>query len=67
MCRRNGVTILRRAFDATIKDPRFVEEAKKIGMEISPMTGEQIQQMVADVYALPPAIVEKARIYLDSN
>lgn len=61
------VTILRRAFDATVKDPRFVDEAKKIGIEINPMTGEQIQQMVADVYALPPTIVEKAKIYLDSN
>ena len=61
------VTMLRRAFDATVKDPRFVEEAKKIGLEINPMTGEQIQKMVSDVYALPPDVVEKAKLYLDSN
>ena len=61
------VTVLRRAFDATVKDPRFLEDAKKIGLEVNPATGEQIQQILKDVYSLPAATVEKAREYLESR
>ena len=61
------VTVLRRAFDATVKDPRFLEDAKKIGLEVNPATGEQIQQILKDVYSLPPAVVDKAKAYLESR
>ena len=33
---------LRRAFDATMKDPDFVAEAEKLQLEIEPLTGAQI-------------------------
>jgi tripartite-type tricarboxylate transporter receptor subunit TctC len=59
------VTALRRAFDASVKDPRFLADAKKIGLEVNPATGEQINQMLNEVYALPPAVVEKAKAYLE--
>ena len=58
------VTILRRAFDATTADKRFLDDAKKIGLEVNPATGEDIQKMIQEVYALPPAVVEKAKAYL---
>ena len=63
----NIVTLFRRAFDSTMKDPRFLDDAKKIGLEVNPVTGEQIQQIAKDVYALPPAVVEKAKTYLESR
>lgn len=61
------VTLLRRAFDATVADPRFLEDARKIGLEVNPATGEQIQAILRDVYALSPAVVEKAKTYLESR
>ena len=61
------VTIMRRAFDAVVKDPRFLEEARKLDIEVSPMAGEQIQKMVSDIYRLPPAVVDKAKAYLAGN
>ncbi len=61
------VNTMRRAFDSTMKDPRFLAEAKKIGIEVNPVTGEQIQKIAQDVYALPPAAVEKAKAYLESR
>lgn len=61
------VTILRRAFDATMKDQRFVADAKKIGLEVNPITGEQIQKIAQDVYGLPREVVAKAKTYLESR
>jgi tripartite-type tricarboxylate transporter receptor subunit TctC len=50
------VQALRRAFDATMKDAQFLDEAKKINMDISPSTGEEAQK-VAEVIANTPAQV----------
>jgi tripartite-type tricarboxylate transporter receptor subunit TctC len=55
------VAALRRAFDATMKDPEFLAEAQKQIMEIAPMRGEELQQLVADIVNAPPAVVEKVR------
>lgn len=59
------VTVLRRAFDSTMKDPRFIEDAKRIGLEVNPVSGEQIQTIAQDVHALPPDVIKKAKTYLD--
>ena len=40
---------LRRAFDATMKDPEFLADAKKLRLEIDPITGEQAQELIARV------------------
>ncbi len=52
---------LRAAFDATMKDPEFVAEAKKAGLEVSPITGAEIDRLLAGIYALPPDLIEKAK------
>ena len=51
------VQALRRAFDATMKDPEFLADAKKLSLEIDPITGEQAQELIAKVleYAAPVA------------
>jgi tripartite-type tricarboxylate transporter receptor subunit TctC len=55
------VTALRRAFDATMKDPELLAEAERIKVGVSPMTGEELQKLVADVSNLSPALLEKLR------
>ncbi len=50
------VTALRRAFDATMKDPQFLAEADKAKMDIRAMTGEDAQ-VIADGIANTPAEV----------
>jgi tripartite-type tricarboxylate transporter receptor subunit TctC len=55
------VTVLRRAFDATMKDPELLSEAKKLQVGVSPMTGEELQKLVVNVNDLPPALLEKVR------
>ena len=45
------VTALRRAFDATMRDPAFVADAARLQLEIDPMTGEEVQALVAQLTA----------------
>ncbi len=42
---------LRKAFDAAMKDPDFLADAEKGKMEINPLTGPQVEALVAQVYA----------------
>jgi tripartite-type tricarboxylate transporter receptor subunit TctC len=51
--------ILRRALDATMADPEFLADAEKAKMEVDPMTGEAMQEMIEKVYATPPEIIKK--------
>jgi tripartite-type tricarboxylate transporter receptor subunit TctC len=55
------VAALRRAFDATMKDPEFLAEAGRQFMEIDPTSGEALQQIVTDIVNAPAAVVEKVR------
>jgi tripartite-type tricarboxylate transporter receptor subunit TctC len=61
------VEALRRAFDATMKDPGFIAEAGKIGFEVDPMTGEQVQKLVGDLAKTPPDIVSRVRTILNEQ
>src|SRR5688572_2102681 len=54
------VALLRRAFDATMRDPAFLKEAETMGFEVSPQTGEAIAVQVAAALATPEEIVRKA-------
>lgn len=58
------VSALRRAFDATMKDPKFKDEAKKQGLEIAPLTGEQLEARIKALSATTPAIVDKTEALL---
>ena len=55
------VTALRRAFDIMTKDPEFVADAKRLKLTLGPITGEELQKVVAGVSALPPALLEKVK------
>jgi tripartite-type tricarboxylate transporter receptor subunit TctC len=50
------VTALRRAFDKTVKDPAFLRDAKKALLEVDPITGEQVQALLTELYAFPPEL-----------
>jgi tripartite-type tricarboxylate transporter receptor subunit TctC len=59
------VTALRRAFDATMTDDGFLGEAKKIGFDLNPLTGEQVQALVVELAKTPPDIVARVRALMD--
>jgi tripartite-type tricarboxylate transporter receptor subunit TctC len=53
--------ILRAAFDKTVVDPKFLEEAEKLRIDIEPLSGTRIQEVVRKLYETPKDIVERAR------
>ena len=53
--------ILRKAFEDTMKDPAFLADAKRGNLEIAPVSGAELQQLVAEIYRTPAAIVAKTR------
>jgi tripartite-type tricarboxylate transporter receptor subunit TctC len=58
------VEILRRAFDETMRDPLFLAEAEKIGTEIDPLTGEEVQDIVRTVLATPKPVINQIQATL---
>ncbi len=61
------VEALRRAFDATMKDPAFVADANRIGFPLDPLTGEQVQAAVAALAKTPPDVVARVRAALNEQ
>jgi tripartite-type tricarboxylate transporter receptor subunit TctC len=55
------LAVLRKAFDDTMKDPQYLADADKMRIDISPLPGAQVQEIVQKLHATPKAIVEKAR------
>jgi tripartite-type tricarboxylate transporter receptor subunit TctC len=55
------VAILRKAFNATMKDPGFVSETEKQQLPVYPMTGEEAEAVVAKLAGVSPAIAAKAK------
>jgi tripartite-type tricarboxylate transporter receptor subunit TctC len=53
------VKALRDAFMETMKDPEFLADAKKAELEITPISGEDVQQLVVEAYDASPEIVKR--------
>lgn len=53
---------LRDAFWATMKDPEFLEDARRTGLEVlDPLPGEAVTRIVQQLYATSPNIVMRVR------
>jgi len=58
------IDILRRAFDATMADPMFLAEAERLKLEIDPLTGEQVQDIVRRVLGTPTPVLDQIKATL---
>ena len=52
--------ILRAAFDATLRDPAFLAEAKKTMIDIDPVNAAEAEAVVNSLYSLPKDVIAKA-------
>jgi len=52
---------LRRAFDATMRDPGFIADTKKQSFSIDPMKGVEMEELVKQLYATPPDVIAAAQ------
>jgi tripartite-type tricarboxylate transporter receptor subunit TctC len=59
------VTAIRRAFDATMKDPEFLAEAEKLKIEVDPLSGERVATLIEQIYRTPPETVARVRTALE--
>jgi len=55
------VTMLRTAFDATMRDPQYLADAANMRIDISPLPGATVQELIGKLYATPKTIVEQTR------
>jgi hypothetical protein len=55
------LAILRTAFMETMKDPQFRADAQKTGIDIIPLDGGKIQDLIARLAAAPDAVVQRAK------
>ena len=54
--------MLRRAFDATMKDPALLAEVAATKLWINPITGEEVEDLLHRVYQTPRDVVAKAAL-----
>lgn len=54
------VQIIRRAFDATMKDPAFLADAEKARLELGAITGEEMETLIKQAYDTPKNVIQRA-------
>ena len=55
------LTELRAAFDAMMKDPLLLAEAATQGLDIDPVYGTEIAELVNRLYGTPPDVLDLVR------
>ena len=55
------VVALRKAFGAMVRDPGFIEDAKRGKFDVEPSSGESMQKIVSEMMAVPKAQSERLR------
>jgi tripartite-type tricarboxylate transporter receptor subunit TctC len=58
---RDRLQMLRRAFDATMKDPEFLADAEKQTFNIVASSGEELSAIMARLYQTPPEVIRLAK------
>jgi tripartite-type tricarboxylate transporter receptor subunit TctC len=48
------------AFEQTMTDPEFLAEAKKLNLDVNPMSATTFHELMAELYATPKPVLEKA-------
>ena len=59
------VAALRDAYAATMKDADFLAEARALNLDIKPLGGERVTQIVAETVNVPAALIAQAKAVLD--
>jgi tripartite-type tricarboxylate transporter receptor subunit TctC len=63
---KDRLEALRAAFVATMKDPAYIAQAKKLKLDTDTwQTGEAVERIVNDAFSLSPALIQKAKAAID--
>ena len=58
---KDRVQILRKAFEATLKDPEFTADAKKSRLNVTYIPANEIERDIAGLFKLEPGLVSKLK------
>jgi tripartite-type tricarboxylate transporter receptor subunit TctC len=61
------VAVLRDAFMAAMRDPAFNADVAKSGIDVDPLAGERLQEIVRQAVDVPPQVVETAKRFSASS
>ncbi len=50
----------RAAFDATVKDAKFIADARKLKLELDPSDGDRVAAVMRQIYATPKDVLKRA-------
>jgi tripartite-type tricarboxylate transporter receptor subunit TctC len=64
---RDRVEALRKAFWSTLKDPELLADAKRANLEVDPVAADEVQALIAKIYAAPREITEKIKKAIQLN
>lgn len=58
---KDRVQMIRKAFTETLKDKEFLAEAKKSKLDVEPVTGEEMERIIAGLFKVEPALLAKLK------
>jgi tripartite-type tricarboxylate transporter receptor subunit TctC len=58
---KDRMQLLRKAFTATLQDDAFIADAKKSKLDTDPLTGEDVEKIVASLFKMDPALVNQLK------
>jgi tripartite-type tricarboxylate transporter receptor subunit TctC len=64
---KDRVAIMQAAFMKTFTDPEYLEEGKKLDLDVSPLDGETVRAKIARLAQSPPALIARYKAILESK
>lgn len=58
------VAVLRQAFEAAVRDPALIADAKRRSVNVQPMSGPDLEKLIAAATEMPESVVEKMKAIL---
>jgi tripartite-type tricarboxylate transporter receptor subunit TctC len=58
---KDRVLMLRKGLVETYKDPEFIADAQKARLDMSPLSGEELEKVVARTYKLEKPLIERLK------
>ena len=58
---KDRVEMLRNGLSATFKDPEFIADAQRARLDLSPLSGEEIEKTVNRMFSLDKSLIEKLK------
>ena len=55
------VKLLRTAFMATMKDPSYIADAKKLHLDVNAISGEKVDALIKEIYETPQSAIDRVR------